>query len=217
MSLIAEAGGNFEKPENGQYNAVLADVVDLGLVTSTFKGETKTQPKVRFVWILDAKGQDGKPLWVTQRYTLSLHEKATLYKHLQMILGTAPPVKLDLETLVGITRKLFVVRNTVQDKIYANIMGILPGDPGVAVPVPTDFVRYKNKAKTQAGPQGQPVQTYAFPPAPPSVYTAPATVPPQPNNAEMEKFLAWQRAQQTQPPAAGFYQPPTAQGADVKF
>ena len=162
----------YEKPDSGQYHAVLADIVDLGLVTSTYQGQTKTFPAVRFVWILDRLGKDGKPLQVQQRFNVtSLHEKSNVYKTLKMILGAPPAQNLDIESLIGQTRLLWIQKETKADnKEFANIMGILPAQVSpatgqqIVVPIPADFIRDKFKPKTQPGPQGQPVQTFQQPP-----------------------------------------------------
>jgi hypothetical protein len=189
----------YEKPASGQYHGVLADIVDLGMVTTTFNNQTKTQPMVRFVWILDVNGKDGKPLQVQQRFNVtSLHEKSNVYKVLKQIIGAPPQPNMDIETLIGQTRYLWINTEAKPDgKEFANIMGILPPQAGKVVPVPADYVRAKFRPQTTAGPQGQPVQTYQQPPA---GYTAPQTVT---------------APQATTAAPAGFQ--PLSQGSDIKF
>jgi hypothetical protein len=135
------------------YHGVLADIVDLGLVATTFQGVTKTQPMVRFMWVLNAVGKDGKPLSVTARFNNNLNEKSNLFKSVKQILNAAPPLTLNPESLIGQVRKLFIQLDVQgegqQKKEYANILGISPADPGVTVAVPADFVRDKNKAVDQ--------------------------------------------------------------------
>lgn len=185
----------YEKPASGQYHGVLADIVDLGMVTTTFNNQTKTQPMVRFVWILNVNGKDGKPLQVQQRFNVtSLHEKSNVYKVLKQIIGAPPQPNMDIETLIGQTRYLWINTEAKPDgKEFANIMGILPAQAGTVVPVPADFVRDKFKTKTTAGPNGQAVQTYSQPlaQAVQAPQAAPATAP------------------------AGFQ--PLNQGSDIKF
>lgn len=153
MSLVVTTnnGKQFEKPNSGMFHGVLADVVDLGLVTTTFQGVTKTQPMVRFVWFLDANGTDGKQLSVAARFNANLHEKSNLYKSVKQILNGAPSATFDLASLIGQTRQLFIVREKSQDgtKDFANIQGIAPAAPGKVVAVPQDFVRDENKPKDQ--------------------------------------------------------------------
>src|SRR5579863_8151678 len=132
----------YEKPESGLYHGVLADIVDLGMVTTTYNGQAKTVPMIRFVWFLNAVGKDGKQLSVAQRFNASSdHEKSNIYKTLKMILNSPPPKGFDIELLIGQVRKILINRETSADgtKDFANIMGILPADPGVAVSAPPDL------------------------------------------------------------------------------
>src|ERR1700676_1687564 len=151
--FTTKEGKDFEKPQTGMYHGVLADIVDLGLVTTTYNGQTKTQPMVRFVWVLNQNGQDGKPLSVTGRFNNNLHEKSNLYKSVKQILNAAPPLTLNPESLIGQVRKLFIQRTTEgegqQKKDFANILGISPADAGVTLTIPSDYVRDKNKPVDQ--------------------------------------------------------------------
>jgi hypothetical protein len=176
LMFTTKIGANFEKPVTGMYHGVLADIVDLGEVTTVYNGQTKIQPMVRFVWILNVNGKDGKPLSVTGRFNNNLHEKSNLYKSVKQILNAAPPLTLNPETLIGQTRKLFIQREVTgegqQQKDFANILGISPADAGVTVAIPADYVRDKNKSadqqaknkkKTVFVPAGQPAQQPAAP------------------------------------------------------
>lgn len=169
LMFTTRQGANFERPNTGMYHGVLADIIDLGNVTTVFNGQTKTQPMVRFVWILDKNGKDNKPLQATARFNNNLHENSKLYASVKQILSAAPPLTLNPETLIGSVRKLFIQRDTTgegaQQKDFANILGISPADPGVVVNIPTDFVRDKNKPADQQAknrkkfqPASQPVQ-----------------------------------------------------------
>lgn len=197
----------YEKPESGLYHGVLADIVDLGMQTTTFNGQARTVPMIRFVWFLNAIGKDGKQLSVAQRFNASSdHEKSNIFKTLKMILGQAPAKGFDLELLIGQVRKILINRERSADgtKDFANIMGILPADPGAIVAPPVDFIRAKFRPQTTAGPQGQPVQTYQQPPQTQPVATAAAVYTPPPT-APVQQL-----APQT-------YPTPTPQGADIKF
>jgi hypothetical protein len=181
----------YEKPESGLHHAVLADIVELGNVTTVYQGQSKTFPAARFVWFLNVLGKDGKPLQVAKRYNVSnFHEKSNVYKDLKEILGQPPNPAADIDNYIGVTRKLWINREKSEDgtKDFANIKGYLPADPGVVVPIPAGFVRAKFQPKTQTGPTGAPVQTYATP-------------------------QAAQQAAQYVPPGAQ----PVQQGSDVKF
>lgn len=150
LMFTTKSGANFEKPNTGMYHGVLADIVDLGEVTTVYNNQPKTQPMVRFVWVLNQNGKDGKPLQVTARFNNNLHEKSNLYKTVKQILNAAPPVTLNPETLIGQVRKLFIQReiDEANKKDFANILGISPADQGISVTLPADFVRDKNKPVT---------------------------------------------------------------------
>jgi hypothetical protein len=191
--MIIPAAKQFEKPEAGPHFAVLIDVVDLGIITSTFNGQTKQYPALRFIWSLATVGKDGKPLqvWSKKINASSWHEKGNLYQTVKQILGVPPQPTLDPESLIGQVRQVFVSREKSPDglKDYANIIGIVPAPAGFNLPIPADYVRVKYRPQQTAGPNGQPVQTYQAP-------------PPQ------------QQPQQTPPFAP---QPVPGQGATIKF
>jgi hypothetical protein len=199
----------FEKPEAGPHYGVLVDVVDLGLVTSVFNGQSKTYPAIRYIWVLATLGKDGKPLQQRSRRlnASSWHEKGNLYKETKMILGSAPLPTLDPESLIGQVRQLFITREISPDGStdYSNIMGILPAPAGYVLPIPADYIRVKFRPKQQAGPQGQPVQTYAQPPQQAQPQQQYAQNPQQPAPVTYNAVPAQ-------------YQPvPAPQGADIKF
>jgi hypothetical protein len=153
LMFTTKSGANFEKPNTGMYHGILADIVDLGEVTTLYNGQTKIQPMVRFVWILNVNGKDSKPLSVTARFNNNLHEKSNLYKSVKQILNAAPPLTLNPESLIGQVRKLFIQREITgegaQQKDFANILGISPPDTGIVVALPVDFVRDRNKPVDQ--------------------------------------------------------------------
>lgn len=207
--MLIPAAKIFEKPEAGAHFAVLIDVVDLGMITTVFNGQPKTYPAIRYIWSLATLGKDGKPLrqYSQKLNASSWHEKGNLYKVTKMILGVPPSPAIDPESLIGQVRQLFISRDISPDgsKDYANIMGIVPAPAGYVLPIPADYVREKFRPKTQAGPAGQPVQTYSQPPQQPAQY-AQATqqyTPPAPAPTQ-------QVGPQT-------YPTPVPQGTDVKF
>lgn len=202
-------GAKFERPAPGMYLATLVDVVDLPQVQTQYG----TKDRLRFHWVLAQLngqlyiGKDGKPVEATLQLNANMGAKAELPKRLAQILGQAPPVITSTEQLEGLVlgrSNIIVVVHSPNPKDandpYANVDGIGPIPPGMpaAPPVPQGYVRFKNRAKTVAGPNGQPVQTYASPAAAAAAAqpaVAPAVAPvPTPTPEQIAAFLAAQKA-----------------------
>ena len=205
-------GAKFERPVPGMYLATLVDVVDLPQVQTQYG----TKDRLRFHWVLAHLngqlyiGKDGKNVEATLQLNANMGAKAELPKRLTQILGQAPPVITSTEQLESLTigrSNILVVVHSPNPKDandpYANVDGIGPIPAGMpaAPPIPQGYVRFKNRAKTQAGPNGQPVQTYATPQAA-AAAAAPAPAPvaapvaavvgpvPTPTPEQIAAFLA---------------------------
>ena len=207
-------GAKFERPAPGMYLATLVDVVDLPQVQTQYG----TKDRLRFHWVLAHLngqlylGKDGKAIEATLQLNANMGAKAELPKRLTQILGQAPPVITSTEQLEGLIlgrSNIIVVVQAPnpkdQNDPFANVDGIGPIPPGMpaAPPIPQNYVRFKNRPKVQAGPNGQPVQTYATPQAaaaavaPAAAPAAPAAPVAQPTPEQIAAFLAAQKAANT--------------------
>jgi hypothetical protein len=133
----------------GLNNAVCIDVVDLGMVETQWG----KKPKVRLVWEVEAKQEDGRPFLVVQTYGASISPKSTLRKHLKGWRGRDfNPEELeafDLEKIVGVHCQLIVVHNEADDgRIFANVETILKPGSNKISPSP-DYVRVKDRTDDQ--------------------------------------------------------------------
>lgn len=171
-------GKTFERPAPGMYIATVVDVVDMPNVTTQYG----LKNKVRFHWVLatmDGRlvvGKDNQPIEAIAMWNATLAPRSDLGKNLPLILGGPVPVITGADgteqiAQLSIGRSNFLVLTpspnikNPQDP-YINVTAIGPVPPGAATPsVPPNYVRHKNRPKTQAGPQGVPVQTYSHPPA----------------------------------------------------
>lgn len=107
----------------GSHFGILYSIIDLGTHEEVFQGESKIQRKVRLAWELpDERAEfDGveKPQVIGLEMTLSLHEKATLRKYVEAIIGKSldedAAAKFDLETLLGSCSLLNVIEYKRQD------------------------------------------------------------------------------------------------------
>lgn len=154
MSIIAKAGANYEAAPAGAHPAVCVDVVDLGVMETTFGGKTTKGHKVNVVWQIDERNSYGKYFQVRRRYTLSLHKKASLRKDLESWRGrpfTDEELRgFDLEALIGIPCLLSVVQETSDGSVYANVNGVMRMAKGMQAPPVEDYVRVKDRQPTDA-------------------------------------------------------------------
>jgi hypothetical protein len=150
ITISINSGKDFEPVSEGVHAAVLADVVDKGMVQTAF-GE---KHKVQFTYLTDEADEGGRTKYVFQSFTASLHEKATLRKAVKAIRGgkDIEGDSFDVESLIGSQVQLVVQHNEGRDgKVYANVASILKPKAGVKVAVPSDFTRSKDKAPKVGG------------------------------------------------------------------
>lgn len=129
-----DESGSYEPPPAGTYPAICYRVVDLGTQLTSFQGETKHQHKIMLSWELadpDVRMADGRPFTISQRYTWSMHEKATLRKHLEAWRGAAftsadfGPEGFDIRNILGKSCFLAIVHTTKDGTTYANVGAVL--------------------------------------------------------------------------------------------
>lgn len=149
MAIIATAGGGdgktFTPAPAGVHQAVCVDVVDLGFLDVTWQGVSKKKHLINVAWQINEDRDDGKPYLVFKRYTLSLHEKATLGKDLESWRGKKFTDEerngFDVERLLGVNCLLNVTHNQVGDRTYANVVSIMPLAKGMPQIHARDYVR----------------------------------------------------------------------------
>ena len=134
--IISDNSKEFKIAPAGLHMARLYSIIDLGHQSVEWAGEAKIMHKVVFTWELHGnddsdqplKTDDGKPLIVSKRYTVSLGDQARLRQDLEAWSNkkmTAEDRKnFDLKDLLG---KFCMVNIThSEDGKYANISGISP-------------------------------------------------------------------------------------------
>ena len=77
----------WDNPTPGLHNAVLIDVIDKGLQTWEFNGESKQAHKIRLLWEVEEKTGGGKPMRAAKSYTKSLAPNSNLRAMLRSWLG----------------------------------------------------------------------------------------------------------------------------------
>lgn len=130
MPLVATAGSNksFKPVPAGVHDAICSHVIDLGFEYSEkFQKEDR---KIMIIWEVNEPAENGLPMTISRRYTLSLNEKATLRKDLRGWRGadfTDEQLKgFDVEVLKGKQCQLHILHNEKDGKTYANIASVLP-------------------------------------------------------------------------------------------
>ena len=134
--IVSDITRDFKIAPAGNHMARLYSIIDLGHQSVEWAGESKIMHKVVFTWELhgddDAgeplKTDDGKPLIVSKRYTVSLGEQARLRQDLEAWsnkkMSAEDRKNFDLKNLLG---KFCMVNIThSEDGKYANISGISP-------------------------------------------------------------------------------------------
>jgi hypothetical protein len=135
-------GGNFEPAPAGTHIGICYRVIDLGTQETTYNGEKKSARRVLISWELpNEKMADGKPFTISNTYTWSMHEKATLRKHLEAWRGQAftdadfrGPTAFDVRNILGKACTLVVVHAQKGDRTYANVTSVGKAMKGAATP-----------------------------------------------------------------------------------
>lgn len=130
----------------GTHQAVAVDVVDLGLVETTWDGKTKTQHKIAIVWQIAERMANGKPFLVRERYTNSLDERAKLRAVLEAWRGRPFTDEeldgFDVETVIGANCILSIVhKQGSRGGTFANVASVAPLMRGMTKMVAEDYVR----------------------------------------------------------------------------
>lgn len=160
MAIMASKGSSFETCPAGSFAAVCCDVIDLGMVKSDYQGKIKAQHKVCIVWQIDEAQASGKPFLPRKRYTVSLHEKATMRKDLESWRGRAFTEDelqgFDLEKLIGVGAMISVVQAAAKGNVYANVTAVMRPPKGLTPPaIEPSYVRVQDRPKDGAPEDGE--------------------------------------------------------------
>jgi hypothetical protein len=129
----------------GNYIARCYQMIEIGTVTESIKGDVKTLTKVRIGWELpdETKVFDQKkgpqPLVIDQEYTLSMNEKANLRKMLESWRGkgfTEEEAKcFDITKLIGVACMVNIIhRQSQAGNMYEVISSVTAVPKGIHVP-----------------------------------------------------------------------------------
>ena len=149
--ILKDSGGNFTPAPDGPHPAVCVDVVDLGIVETSWQGQQRSTHKCRLVFEIEETMDDGRRFTVNRQFTASLNEKASLRKFLESWRGR-PFTKeelagFDTEQLIGAPAVIQVVHAEREGKVYANIDSVMKLMRGMPRLQPSgDYVRVRDRA-----------------------------------------------------------------------
>ena len=125
MALTPPKGKAFELPPEGPISGVCTRVIDTGThYNEKFK---KNIHQVSIGFELDELMEDGRPFFISKRYTYSLHEKSKLRPALESWRGKAySEEELNNVNLLKLLNNPACL-NIVHENGYANIMPLLEG------------------------------------------------------------------------------------------
>jgi hypothetical protein len=150
-------GGTYQLAPAGQYQAVCCDVVDLGIVETTWKGNIKKVHKCAIIFQLDELDDKGKRYEVAERFTVSMYDAARLRKFLGDWRGKSytdeeAEVGAPLHKLEGINALVQIEHNTSNGKTYANVGSIMKAPKGAPTMSIKDYTRAALWKKAEAPP-----------------------------------------------------------------
>lgn len=159
------SSGDFEACPAGPQQLVCCDVVDLGVVDVTWQGQIKRQHKIQIRWQSgEHQTKDSKPALLIQRYTLSMHEKATLRKTLEAWRGRPfasddEAEAFDIEAVIGVNAYGNIMhRQGDKGGTFANLASIMPLPKGMARIVVRDYERVCERDGYQQPAQPEPAR-----------------------------------------------------------
>ena len=151
MSLFVSGKSDFTPAPEGMHPAVCVDVVDLGLKDTPFGKKAK----IRIVWELACKMDDGKPFLAQKQYTASLHEKANLHQDLKGWRGrpfTAEEImKFDVEAVLLAPCQVVIQHQERDGTVYGNVIAILRAEAGKQLKASGNYQRMKDRAPDNQG------------------------------------------------------------------
>jgi hypothetical protein len=162
MSFVVRAPEErFSTPPEGSFPAIAVDIHDLGMVSNKFDPEAPDRHMCRIVWQLDEEDDNGKPYYIKNDYTASLHEKAKLRKHLESWRGRAFTATelfgFDLETILH-TGCLLSITHAQGNRggTFANIGAVMKMPRGMVAPALRDYIRLKDRAPVEPAQRSKP-------------------------------------------------------------
>lgn len=128
MATLTIPKPDFIPHPEGQYDGIIYQVEDLGMQETNFGMKHQVSIKIE---ALECAMEDGQPFTIQRRVSLSGHQKSTLRKLREQLLGKKltddEAYNFDTEELVGIRVGYIVEHNeSAEGRKFANIANIWP-------------------------------------------------------------------------------------------
>ena len=153
--VSSNSSSEFVPAPPGTHQAVCVDVIDLGIVETSYG----KKHKVAIRWQIDELMPNGKRYMVQKRYTASLNEKAVLRHDLQSWRGRPfsddELNQFDLDTVIGANALIGIMHNVSQGKTWANVTSVMPLAKAMQKMAPVDYMRKVADTATDPGPDGE--------------------------------------------------------------
>lgn len=152
--LARRKESTFDPAPEGLHHAVCVDVWEPWTEERPAEWGGGLIDKTRIVWLIEETNpKTNRNYEVSQIYTLSLHEKANLCKHLESWRGKQFTDQekrgFDVEKLIGVNCQIQVIHRITDSGTYANVQAIVPAAKNAPkMLVPADYVRKKDRAAT---------------------------------------------------------------------
>lgn len=173
MPIHVPSGSKYTPAPKGLFQAVIADVIDVGMRDREWQGKKWQQHQIRVVYELDVPETlllpDGRRPTHSEWLGLSLDEKSNLRKRIEAIFGRAltddelPDFQtkrpgIDVETLVGMNCMAQINHDRKQDgSIKARLVAVMPLPPkGYEAITVKDYKRPELKPNGMTDPNEPP-------------------------------------------------------------
>lgn len=161
--LVRKKKSEFDPAPEGLHAAVCADVWEPWTEERPAEWGGGIMDKTRLVWLIeDINPKTNRQFEVSQIYTMSLHEKSNLCKHLEAWRGKKftdeEKMGFDIEKLIGANCQLQVIHKITDSGTYANVQAIVP--PAKNAPklhVPSGYLRKKDRSAPAENDGGGPI------------------------------------------------------------
>lgn len=148
--IMVNRGTTFIPAPIGIHNAVCCDIVELGIIPDW---DGKKRRKVRLMWQIDARMEDGRRYVIGRKYTATLNPKGSLRPDLESWRGrkfTEEEVEgFNLVKLLGKPCQIQVIHEEKDGETFGRVRTVLPALPppphGPARLEVEDYIRMKDR------------------------------------------------------------------------